>query len=135
MERQGNRPGARVALERAANAGEAIAMTNLAILLAEDGQAADALAWARKAVVVAPLYAHGYLVLGRLLLALHRPADALDALRHSLALEPGCATRYELGRALAAVGRVSDAKVELYVCLNDPAVRLLISKFLRELPP
>jgi Flp pilus assembly protein TadD len=123
LARRGDRTGAVAGMRRAADRGEPIAMTNLAVMLAETGKAGEALTWARKAVEVAPLYSHGFTVLGRLYIALGKPREARTALERALSLDPACSIRFELGRALAAQGDRDAARKELLACFGDATLR------------
>lgn len=126
LARRGDRAGAAAAMRRAAEGGEPIAMTNLAVMLAEKGKAGEALTWARRAVEVAPLYVHGYTVLGRLYIALGRPEEARTVLERALALDRACTIRFELGRALASLGDRDAARKELLACFGDASLRAKI---------
>lgn len=130
--RRGDRTSARQWMQRAAEAGEPIAMANLARMLAETGDLEGGIEWGRKAVAAAPVYAHGYRTLGMLALAARRPDEAHAALVRAVALEPTCANRYELARSLAALKRTEEARAELEACAADPVlaekVRIEIQK-------
>jgi tetratricopeptide (TPR) repeat protein len=133
--RRGDRRGARAWMQRAADAGEAIAMANLAVMLAEDGDSSGALVWARKAVATAPLYTHGYRTLGKLALAAHQPDEAYAAFARAVTLEPTCTNRYNLSLALVALERFDDARVHLQACVDDPVLAARIRLELTRLPP
>lgn len=108
-------------LRRAADAGEYRAMTNLALLLHDDGKTDEALDWARRAVAKAPLYAAGQRAVGKIALATGRAAEALPAFEHAYALEPkNLANRFNLALALLALDRRAEARAHLEACLADP---------------
>jgi len=110
-------------MRTAARGGEPRAMANLALLELADGQTADALAWARKSATVAPLYANGQRTHGKVALAAHEPAEALQAFQQALALEPeSVANRFNLALALIDLGRRSEARPYLEACLHDPGL-------------
>ena len=107
----------------AADAGEPKAMTNLALLLLEDGKPADAIAWARKATEVAPSYANGYRIRGKVELASQLPGEALASFEHAHALSPGdLGNRYNLGLALQQLHRPDEARPHFEACVADPAL-------------
>jgi tetratricopeptide (TPR) repeat protein len=109
-------------MQRAAEGGEPIAMANLAVMVAATGDLDAALAWARKAVAAAPLYAHGHRTLGRIALATRRHQDALEAFSRALALDPSCENRVGHGQALAVLGRTADARRDFELCVHDPVL-------------
>jgi len=108
-------------MRQAAEAGEYRAMSNLALLLLADHELVEALAWARKAVTLAPLYPAGQRALGKIALESQLPAEALVAFQHAYALEPNAlANRFNLALALLALHRDGEARVHLEACLADP---------------
>ena len=108
--------GAGVATMRAAaEAQEPRAMANLALLLLEDGNLTEALAWARRADGIP--YAHTHRVHGKVALAAGVPHEALDAFRAAHALAPrDPQNQYNLALALIAVGRPNEALPLLVAC-------------------
>ncbi len=69
------------------------------------------------------MYPNGHRVLGKVLLAAHRPDEALAAWQRAYALEPGnLANRFNLALALLALHRAADARAHLEACLADPAL-------------
>jgi tetratricopeptide (TPR) repeat protein len=109
-------------LRRAANGGEAIAMGNLAKLLAEDGQYDEALMWGRRAAAFAPMTAHAHRTHGIAALAADRRKEALQAFDAALALEPTAVNRYNVALALLSLGQVARAVPLLGQCVDDPRV-------------
>lgn len=119
--RRGERARAIELVREAATAGDARAMANLGLLLLEDGHAAEALAWTRRATSAAPLYAHGHRLHGKVALANDLPAEALGAFRRAYRLEPeSLANRFNLGLALHRLGHLAEARAHLEACLRDP---------------
>ncbi len=119
--RAGDRASARELMKQAADAGEPLAMTNLAVLLHEDGQTADAITWAKQAVARMPLYANGWRVLGRIVLATGDANAALPAFQRVLALEPQkLVNHYNIALAYVALERRTEARAHLLPCLRDP---------------
>jgi protein O-mannosyl-transferase len=111
-------------MREAAAGGEAIAMSNLALLLLEDGlddgARDEALTWARRGAAARP-NAHAHRTLGKVALAAGQAAEALAAFERACALEPhGCANRLNLGLALAALGRSAEAIPHFAACEHDP---------------
>jgi Flp pilus assembly protein TadD len=110
-------------MREAAEGGEFRAMTNLALLLAQDGKSAEALEWGRRSVALVPLYANGHRVLGKIALDANDVNTAVTAFEQAYALEPRNLTnRYNLALALLRVGRVAEARVHLEACLADPTL-------------
>lgn len=132
--RGGDRAGAQSWMLRAADAGEPIAMTNLALMLADSAEPAAALAWARKAVAAAPLYTNGYRILGKIALAQHLPDEAYAAFSRAVALDPTSTNRYNVALALAALGRTAEARAELELAARDPALAARAHAELARLP-
>jgi hypothetical protein len=75
----GHRGEALALFRRAAEAGEAIAMSDLALLELDDGITGDALAWARRGSAAAPGSAHAWRTHGKVALAAGAPDEALGA--------------------------------------------------------
>jgi tetratricopeptide (TPR) repeat protein len=117
----GDRTNGLTLMREAAEAGEFRAMTNLALLLAQDGKTADAIEWARRSVALVPLYANGYRILGKIALDANDANTAVTAFERAYALEPHNLTnRYNLALALLRLGRADEARVHLEACLADP---------------
>jgi Flp pilus assembly protein TadD len=132
----GQRPVAIQAMREAAEAGGPRAMSNLALLLFEDGKVQDALDWARRAATTAPMYASASRNLGTIALAAKRPQEAYEALRHAYELGPAFAiNRYNLATALVALHRYREARAQLETCSRDPEVGARARALLRQLPP
>lgn len=111
----------RLLMREAAEGGEYRAMTNLALLLAQDGNHGEALQWARRSVDDVPFYANGQRALGKIALEANQPQTALSAFERAYALEPKNVTnRYNLALALIRLGRPDEARVHLQACLHDP---------------
>ncbi len=107
--------GAGVATMRAAaEAGEPIAMANLALLLEEDGERAEALEWARRADGIPS--AHTHRVHGKIALAAGLPVEAITAFEDAHALEPTGENQYNLALALIASRRPNEALPLLMKC-------------------
>lgn len=109
-----------VALMReSAEGGEAIAMSNLALLLLEDHQLDEALRWARAAAASRP-NAHALRTVGKVALAAQHLDEALAAFEHAYLLEPGsCANRINLGLVLLALHRPAEVAPYVEVCTGD----------------
>jgi tetratricopeptide (TPR) repeat protein len=111
-----------VALMReSATNGFPLAMTDLAVLLFDAGNRAEALTWARKATSLLPGYAHGLRIHGKVALATNHPEEALIAFSHALALSPTCTEQVNLALALITLQRAG-ARAHLERCENDPQV-------------
>lgn len=112
LREEGDRDGARTALQRAVATGRADAVTvaNLARLRLEEGAIEDAARLADAAVRAAGSTADTEALRAQLLLAAGRPGEALQAAERSLALEPGIVevvtTR---AQALTDLGRLEEA--------------------------
>jgi len=115
-----DRPRAIALLRDAARGGEAIAMSNLALLLQQDGAIDEAVMWARSAAASRPT-AHAYRTLGKVELAAGHADAALPAFEHALAVEPTCANHFNVALALVALDRPG-AISHLDRCVNDPQV-------------
>ncbi len=104
----------------AASGGEPRAMANLAVLLSQDGHGEQALMWARKAVLVAPMYARGHRALGEVALSQGKLLEALLALQRAHALSPiDLPTRYMLASALIELHQPEQARPHLEACIRD----------------
>ena len=115
-----DRPRGVALMREAAEGGEPIAMSNLALLLLEDRQAGEALRWARAGASARP-NAHAQRTLGKVALAAGQPAEALDAFEHAYELEPAsCANRLNLGLALVALHRTGEVAAYVERCADDP---------------
>ncbi|MEO6772127.1 MAG: hypothetical protein ABI467_03785 [Kofleriaceae bacterium] len=122
------RPGDGLALiTEAAAGGEPRAMANLANLLATSGRLRPALLWARLATVVAPGYANGQRILGKVARLIDQhSSESRRAFERAYQLEPDSAVdRYNLGIALADAGERVRARALLESCLGDHAVARL----------
>jgi protein O-mannosyl-transferase len=120
---QGKRGDAVQVMRSAATAGDVRAMSNLALLLLEDGNVHEALLWARKATSEAPLYANAQRLHGKIALAARLPEEAYSAFSHTYRLEPHLvANRFNLALALIDLGRVPEARAHLQACITDPTL-------------
>ena len=107
-------------LRRAADAGEVVAMSDLALLLERDHRD-DALAWARRAATAEPTSAHAQRTLGKIALGAGRPDEALVAFGHAYERAPlDIANRFNLALALLALHRDAEARPHLEACLAGP---------------
>jgi protein O-mannosyl-transferase len=85
-------------------------LNNLAVVMGLGGRLEEAERFARRATEAAPERGEGWNTLGDLLLLRGDPAGALAAVERSLSLDPDVpARRINRARALAALGRTSDA--------------------------
>jgi Flp pilus assembly protein TadD len=133
--RRGDHEHAQIWMQRAAEAGEPAAMSNLALMLHDGNDAVGALTWARKAVATSPLYAQGYRVLGKIALEWREHAEAEAAFRRAIELEPrNLENHYNLGLTLVALGKLDEARVEFTRCLASPRVAPLAREQLEKLP-
>ena len=114
-------------MTEAAAGGEPRAMANLANLLATAGQLRGALLWARLATVVAPGYANGFRILGKVARLIDQhSSESRGAFERAYDLEPASsANRYNLGIALADAGERDRARTLLESCLGDRSVARL----------
>lgn len=121
-------------MRQAAEAGDERAMANYALLVLAANNLPEALAWARKAVQVAPLYVNGQRAHGKVALAAGQPQEALAAFEQALALEPQNAANH-LNEALALIqlGRTAEARTQLQACLGDPRVGVQARQLLESL--
>jgi tetratricopeptide (TPR) repeat protein len=134
--RRGNRTAARADMERAAIAGVPLAMTNLALLLLDDGKRDAALDWSRRAVALLPIYPNGHRVHGKVALAVGSAEEARAAFARAATLEPhNLENRFNLALALIALGRHSEARAELTACLSHPVLAHRARVELARLPP
>jgi Flp pilus assembly protein TadD len=118
--RAGDAAGGRAAMREAATSGEARAMSNLALLLAEDGHLDEALDWARRGAQVMAMYAPAQRALGRVALRAKRTEEALVAFERAFALDPtACTNRLNLALAELELQRVDDARLHAEPCAND----------------
>jgi tetratricopeptide (TPR) repeat protein len=102
--------------ELALSPGDPPTSLGLGLALVHARRHAEALPHLERAVTSPPLQGNGYYYLGRCLLGLNRPADAVTALQKSLELSnaaSGAVERknihYQLGLALRGVGKVDEA--------------------------
>ncbi|MEO8843545.1 MAG: hypothetical protein ABI591_09500 [Kofleriaceae bacterium] len=111
-------------MTEAASRAEPRAAANLANMLVGRNRLGEALVWARFAVLVAPMYANGYRIQGKVARLIDQHSvESLGAFQRAYALEPNnAANRYNLGIALADAGRTAEARTLLDSCLADPAV-------------
>jgi len=111
-------------MTEAAVGGEPRAMANLANELAGQGQLPRALLWARLAAAVAPSYANGHRIEGKVARLIDRYSiESRRAFERAYALEPDVATnRYNLGIALADAGERERGRALLESCLGDREV-------------
>ncbi|MDB4959672.1 MAG: hypothetical protein JWO36_7241 [Myxococcales bacterium] len=118
-----NRSAAEDAMRAAADGGEPRAMTNLALLYFEDRKFDAALQYARRATAIAPSYAHGHRIVGKIALATQHPDEALAAFQSAYSLAPlDLANRYNLALALIELNRRDEARPFLEACLSDPVL-------------
>lgn len=121
-------------MQRAAEAGEVIAMANLALLFLEDGRVDDALVWSRRATRDAPMYAAGHRAHGKVALAAGHASEALSAFERAFALERSTSNRFNLGLAFASLGRTAEAHAQFKACLADPLLAARARAELKRLP-
>lgn len=121
LNRSGDTASALATMQRAAEAGEPLAMSNLAVLLDGQGKHVEANDWAKRAVARLPLYVNGWRVLGRVTIASGDAKNALPPFQRALALDPtDLVNEYNVGIALTALGRYEEARPHLLKCLRDP---------------
>ncbi|NVB83376.1 MAG: hypothetical protein HOV81_33700 [Kofleriaceae bacterium] len=121
-------------MRRAAEGGEPIAMSNLALLLLADGAQEEALSWARRGAVLRP-NAHAQRTLGKVALAMHHGDEALSAFGRALDLEPTCANRFNFALALVELDRRAEARPHLEACASDPVLGIRIRQLRDSLSP
>jgi hypothetical protein len=101
LQTTGHAADARPWFQRAAEAGEPVAMADLASLLLDAGDAAGALAWGTAAVAAAPNTAHAHRTLGRAALATGDRERARRELERAVELEPRNPLNGELLRGVS----------------------------------
>jgi protein O-mannosyl-transferase len=111
-------------MTEAAAHGEPRAAANLANMLIGRNRLVEALTWARFATFVAPGYANGHRIRGKVARLIDQHSiESREAFERAYALEPNnTANRYNLGIAFADAGRTAEARALLESCLADPAV-------------
>ena len=118
---RGDRPAAMSAMREAAERGEVRAMSNLALLLHQEGADVEAKRWARAAVEDSPLYTQGHRIRARIALETRTLDEAIVALAAVHALEPAdMAITCELALARASSGRLDEARADLGLCVLEP---------------
>jgi protein O-mannosyl-transferase len=120
--RFGTRDDAFTAMREAAEAGEPRAMSNVGLLLLERGDLPEALRWARRGAEGTPMLAHAHRSHGKVALAARELAEAFAAFERAVVLEPSPTNRYNLGLALAQLGRHGEARLQFEACLGDPEI-------------
>lgn len=111
-------------MTEAAVGGEPRAMANLGNLLAGGGWLEQGLLWARLATVVAPAYANGHRIEGKVSRLIDRySVESRRAFERAYALEPQvAANRYNLGIALVDAGELARGRTLLESCVADRTV-------------
>ena len=109
-------------MRRAAEEGEPLAMSNLALLLLEDRAFDDALAWARRGAAARPGERHVWRTLGKVALAAGHADEALPAFAQALVIEPSCTNHFNIALALVALQRGAEAIPHLDPCVEDARV-------------
>jgi hypothetical protein len=118
---RGDRDGARSLLREAAEGDDPYAMIDLALVLADDHELDDAVAWARRAVATGAVHAELYAALAQVALRAGRVDEAIGAARTAYEIAPGDRdNRLVLARALIAAHRDAEARPHLVACLIDP---------------
>jgi Tfp pilus assembly protein PilF len=118
---RGERAKGQERLREAAEGGAAYAMSNLALMLMDERNFDEAIAWARRATQAEPMYPNGHRILGKVLFTAGRVEEALPEWERAYALEPGnLANRFNLGLALVALHRMDEARPHLEACMADP---------------
>lgn len=110
------------AMREAAVAGDARAMSNLALLLLARNQLDEALRWARDGAARGPMYAPARRALGRVELTAAHLTEAEVEFRRAYALEPSCTNGYNLALVLQKRGHSAEARAQLVPCVTDPAL-------------
>ncbi len=118
----GERGPALQAMRIAAEAGEPRAMTNLGLMLLEEGRTDEALTWVRRGSEVLPMYAAGLRARGKVALAAGLFDEARRAFEHGYAIEPTVTNRYNLGLVLLQQGLFEEARVLFEGCVDDPVL-------------
>ena len=133
--REGRADDAFALFREAATRGEPRAMANYANQLAERGQLAEALRWARYATTADPSYPNAHRIRGKVArLADQHSLESLHAFERAYQLEPDVAIdRYNLGIAYADAGRTSEARALLESCVADRGVGDLARRALAHL--
>lgn len=132
----GNRHDGLLAMRDAAEAGEARAMSNLALLLLEVGQREEAIEWSRRGASAMPMYAPAMRALGRVTLASGNTAEALFAFTRAYGLEPrSCVNRFNLALAQIARGLTAEAREHLRACADNLLLGDRVRAELATLPP
>lgn len=111
-----DRPRALALMRAAADGGFPHAMSNLAQMLARDGQLEEALFYARRATQLLPVYAPGFHALGVVELAASHTSEALIAFERAADLEPTCMNLTFVARALDSLGRADEARARRGNC-------------------
>ncbi len=127
---RGERDEGFVTMQEAAEAGDPLAMGNLAQLMLERGpkgsgrgpEIDQALEWGRKAAKYGPMVPHTRRSHGMAALATGHPAEALEAFTMALALEPSAMNRYNTAMALLALDRPREAIPLFEQCVLDPRI-------------
>lgn len=123
LNKRGDAAEALVVMQRAAEAGEPFAMSNLAVMLFADGRREEAIGWAKRGVARLPLYVNGLRVLGRVTLGSGRPNDALGPFQRALSLEPqNPVNHYNLAVTYIALGDRARARPYIDACSVDPVL-------------
>jgi len=123
---RGERKAAMDDMRIAAEAGYPIAMSNLALLLLEDGAPEAALAFARRGAALSPIHAQSQRTHGKVALANGQFEEARGAFERAYQFEPtNLDNRFNLGMALAGVGRIDEARREFDACLASPKLAAL----------
>ena len=117
---RGDRAAGLPILRRAADAGDARAMANLALLDLEAGRLDEATAWSRRGAERDPYLAHTRRIRGRVALTAGRLDEALAEFRAALGLEASAANRLNLALALLALRRPAEAIPYLEAAAGDP---------------
>lgn len=119
--RGGDRLAALGDMRAAAEAGYPVAMSNLALMLLDDGAHDAAIAWARRGAALSPVHAASQRTHGKIALALGKGEEARGAFERAYRFEPtNLDNRYNLGLALAMLGRGDEARREFEACLATP---------------
>jgi hypothetical protein len=119
----GDRERGRALLREAADGGEPLAMSDLALLLLSDGDPEGALVWARRGAEAGLVLGKPYGVLAQVALATVHPDEAVRAGTAAWRIDPrNLANRMNLALALVALGRADEARMHFEACLADPAL-------------
>jgi tetratricopeptide (TPR) repeat protein len=132
--KSGDRRSGVAVMREAARGGEPRAMSNLALLLLEEGQLAEALDWARRGTTGMAMYAPAQRALGRVALAAGLQPEAKAAFTRAFELEPEvCSNRYNLALSELAAQQFESARSLAAPCRSDPALGPAIESLLTEL--